>query len=64
VIPDHVAFAYLPDLFVLETYRGQGLAKWLPERIFSNAEPGVVRRWLLATKDAHALCEKYGFKPL
>jgi GNAT superfamily N-acetyltransferase len=64
VITDHVAFAYLVDLFILETHRGRGLAKWLLECILSNPELRDVRMWLLATRDAHALYKKFGFKPL
>lgn len=64
VITDQVVFAYLVDLFILEAHRGQGLAKWLLECIFSNPELRGVRMWLLATRDAHALYEKFGFKPL
>ena len=64
VITDDAVFAYLLDLFILEAHRGQGLAKWLLECIFSNPELRSVRMWLLATKDAHGLYEKFGFRPL
>ena len=60
---DYVAFAYLMDVFVLEEHRGQGLARWLMETIVSLTELQGVRSWLLKTRDAHGLYEKFGFAP-
>ncbi len=64
VISDHSTFAYLADVFVLPNYRGRGLAKWLMECIMSHPELQGLRRWLLVTRDAHGLYEKFGFTPL
>jgi GNAT superfamily N-acetyltransferase len=64
VITDYSTFAYLADVFILENYRGKGLSKWLMECILSHPELQGFRRWLLATKDAHGLYSKYGFKSL
>ncbi len=64
VITDFATFAYLADVFVLEEYRAQGLSKWLMEVIMSHPELQIVKRWLLATADAHGLYAKYGFTPL
>ena len=64
VISDFATFAYLGDVFVLEAFRGQGLSKWLMETIVSHPELQGLRRWVLATRDAHTLYEKYGFHAL
>jgi GNAT superfamily N-acetyltransferase len=64
VITDHATFAYVADVFVTEKFRGNGLAKWLMETIMDHPELQGLRRWLLATKDAHELYAKYGFTAL
>lgn len=61
VVTDRAVFAYLCDVFVAEEYRAQGLGKWLLETIFSHPELQGLRRWTLATKDAHGLYHEYGF---
>jgi GNAT superfamily N-acetyltransferase len=63
VLTDYVAFAYLTDVFVLEEHREQGLACWLMETIASLPELQGIRSWLLKTRDAHGLYEKFGFAP-
>jgi len=64
VISDFATYAYLADVFVIEDYRGQGLATWLMECIVEHPALQGLRRWALATKDAHALYSKFGFTPL
>ena len=64
VVTDFATFGYLADVFIIENYRGQGLAKWLMDEIMNYAELQGLRRWLLATKDAHGLYLKSGFLPL
>ena len=64
VITDYATFAYLADVFVLEAHRGQGLGKWLIEVVLSHPDLRGLRRWLLATGDAHELYRKYGFAEL
>ncbi len=64
VITDRATFAYLADVFVLESHRGLGLSKWLMECIMAHPELQGLRRWMLATRDAHELYCKYGFTPL
>ncbi len=61
VVTDYATFAYLADVFVLEPYRGRGLGKWMMEVVFSHPELQGLRRWMLATRDAHELYRKYGF---
>ena len=62
VISDLATFAYLADVFILEAYRGQGLSKWLLETIMSHPDLHGLRRWMLATRDAHELYRKFGFE--
>lgn len=64
VVTDYATFAYLGDVFITEKYRGRGLSKWLMETIINHPDLQGFRRWILATKDAHALYEKFGFAPL
>jgi GNAT superfamily N-acetyltransferase len=63
VLSDLSAIAYLMDVFVLEEYRGEGLGKWLVENVLEYPAFEPVRRWMLATEDAHELYRKYGFGP-
>jgi len=64
VITDKATFAYLGDVYVLEAHRGQGLSKWLMKTIVEQPDLQGLRRWLLATRDAHGLYEEYGFRLL
>lgn len=61
VVTDRATFAWLADVFVLEEFRGQGLGKWLVGVIIEHPELEGLRRWMLATRDAHELYRKYGF---
>lgn len=62
IISDYSSFAYLADVYILESHRGQGLSKWLMETIMGHPEVQGLRRWLLATRDAHGLYAQYGWK--
>lgn len=64
VVSDMATFAYIGDVFVLNEFRGRGLSKWLMETIIAEPRLQGLRRWLLATRDAHGLYEKYDFGPL
>ncbi len=64
LVTDYATFAYLADVFVVPAHRGRGLAKWLPDEITTDAELQGLRRWMLATADAHRLYEPYGFTAL
>ena len=64
VVTDRATFAYLADVFVLEEHRGQGIGKWLVEVILSHPELQGLRRWMLATRDAHDLYRRYAFTEL
>jgi GNAT superfamily N-acetyltransferase len=54
-------FAYIGDVFVLESQRGRGLSKWLMECILDHPDLRDVRRWHLVTRDAHGLYARFGF---
>lgn len=62
VMTDKVFFAYLLDVFVLDEYQGKGYSKLLIENILNFTELKKIDRWMLATKDAHSLYEKFGFE--
>ena len=62
VITDKATFAYLADVFVLEEFRGRGVASRLMEAIVGHPELQGLRRWTLVTRDAHRLYEKFGFR--
>jgi GNAT superfamily N-acetyltransferase len=64
VITDKATFAYLADVYVLEAHRGRGLSKWLLEVIRGHADLQGLRRFMLATRDAHGLYAQFGFTPL
>lgn len=61
VVTDYATFAYLGDVFILEEFRGKGLSLWLMETIVNHPDLQGFRRWILATKDAHRLYEKFEF---
>lgn len=64
VITDEATFAYLADVFIDSRFRGRGLSKWLLEVIMNYPGLQGLRRFLLATKDAHGLYGRFGFAPL
>jgi GNAT superfamily N-acetyltransferase len=64
VVTDRATFAYLADVFMLPEERGGGLSKWLIEAILRHPDLQGLRRWLLATRDAHGLYARFGFASL
>lgn len=62
VITDYATFAYVGDVFVLPEFRGQGLATWMMTCIVSHPQLQGLRRWCLATRDAHQLYARVGFE--
>ncbi len=64
VVTDRATFAYLADVFVLPEWRNDGLGQWMIAAILAHRELQGLRRFLLATKDAHALYARFGFAPL
>ena len=64
VVTDRATYAYLCDVYVLEEFRGKGLGVWLVECVTSHPDLQGLRRFSLATRDAHGLYEKFGFAAL
>lgn len=64
VITDRTSFAYLADVFIEPAARGRGLSRWLMEVIAAHPELQGLRRFMLATRDAHGLYAGHGFRPL
>jgi GNAT superfamily N-acetyltransferase len=60
VVSDLVSVAYVADVLILPDYRGRGLGRWMIETIISHSELATVK-WLLHTRDAHALYQQVGF---
>jgi ribosomal protein S18 acetylase RimI-like enzyme len=64
VVTDRATYAYLCDVYVLEEFRGKGLGAWLMECVMSHPDLQGLRRFSLATRDAHGLYKKFGFAEL
>jgi len=64
VITDYATFAWVADVFILPQHRGRGLSKWLMEIMMAHPQLQGFRRWVLSTKDAHGLYERFGFMKL
>lgn len=64
VVSDKATFAYLADVFILEAHRGKGLSKQLLKFVFEHPELQGLRRFMLATRDAHGLYKQFGFTEL
>jgi GNAT superfamily N-acetyltransferase len=64
VISDFATYAYIADVFVVDGFRGRGLGKWLMECIMAYPQLQHLRRWGLATRDAHGLYQQFGFSAL
>ena len=64
IVTDAATFAYLGDVFVLPEWRAAGVGKQLMEAVMAHPDVQGVRRFMLATDDAHGLYERYGFRSL
>ena len=63
-VTDRATFCWIGDVFVLPEERGRGLGVWLMRTIADHPELQGLRRWVLATRDAHELYRKTGFQDL
>ena len=64
VVTDRATFAWLCDVFVQEPWRGQGISRRMLEALEAHPSLQTLRRWCLATRDAHGLYRKFGFQPV
>ncbi len=64
MVTDRATYAYLADVFVLEAYRGRGLSAFLMDAVMAHPDLQGLRRFGLATRDAHGLYRKFGFSGL
>jgi Acetyltransferases len=64
VITDRTTFAYLSDVYILEAYRGRGLARRLMDAVMAHPDLQGLRRFSLTTRDAEGLYRQYGFREL
>src|SRR5262249_28219647 len=62
VVSDLATFAWLCDVVVEKEHRGQGLAKRMIAELERHPQLQTLRRWSLATRDAHGLYEKFGYE--
>lgn len=64
MITDYVTFGFFDDVFVLEQFRGYGLAKWMMQSVIEHRTLKKIPHFCLGTRYAHGLYHKCGFKPL
>lgn len=64
VVTDRATFAWLCDVCVEEPWRGQGISRRMLEALERHPDLQTLRRWCLATRDAHGLYEKFGYRPV
>ncbi len=64
VVTDRATFAWVADVFVVPAHRGRGLAHWMMETMLAHPDLAGLRRFMLATADAHQVYADRGFTPL
>ncbi len=62
LITDHVTYAYLCDVYVVEDWRGQGLGSWLIRCVLDHPDIRLIRRVSLITHDAQNFYLDLGFE--
>ncbi len=62
LVTDYATFAWLCDVFVMPEYRGKGLSKRMLTMLESDERLKTLRRWCLATRDAHGLYKQFGYR--
>lgn len=63
-VTDYASFAYLADVYVVPEHGGRGLARKMTQALLDHPEMQTIRRWMLATRDAHGVYEALGFHAL
>lgn len=64
MVTDFTTFGWVTDVFVLDAFRGKGLARFLMECMHAHPQLQILRRWLLGTSHAAGFYQKLGFVPL
>ncbi len=64
MITDHATFAWLADVWVDESARGQGIGRRMVNWFLEDARYAGIRRFALVTLDAHGVYAECGFRPL
>jgi GNAT superfamily N-acetyltransferase len=64
VVSDRTTFAWVCDVYVDEAHRGKGIARQMVAFALADPEHEGLRRWILATRDAHHVYASVGFDPL
>jgi GNAT superfamily N-acetyltransferase len=63
-VTDRATFAWVCDVFVLPEHRGRGLGHWMIETLLAHPDLAGIRRFMLATADAHQVYADCGFTPI
>ncbi len=63
-ITDHATFAWIADVFIDESCRGEGLGRRMVQWFLDLPSFNGMRRVALGTLDAHGVYEALGFHPL
>lgn len=63
-VTDGATFAWIADVFVVVSHRGQGIGTRIVEAVLAHPQVGGARNVLLATADAHGVYARHGFVPL
>jgi GNAT superfamily N-acetyltransferase len=61
VVTDHISIAYIADVFVDDAYRRRGIASMLINALHDHADMQRVKRWMLGTRDMHAVYRQLGY---
>lgn len=64
LVTDGATFGWVCDVFVLESHQGQGIARAMVRALMDHPSVATVRRFMLATRDAHGVYAELGFTPL
>jgi N-acetylglutamate synthase-like GNAT family acetyltransferase len=64
VISDQVVFAYIMDVFILDSYQGHGYGKQLMQAIHDHEDLKDVEQWYLKTKDAHKFYRVFNYQAI
>lgn len=62
LVTDYATFAWLCDVFVSPEHRGKGLSKRMLATLECDERLKTLRRWCLATRDAHSVYEQFGYR--